>query len=210
MIVNPYIGPSPGRADAWGQGFLAGFSDVSIPIEAPEKIAVDDGTAYSEGVQAGRQSAIDGIAGADACVSAAEPSPGEEIGHLVSGLELLHAVWEMKTLATLAGGLVGLVVVLVEVGSSAKHTLPPEQVLPELATPLIDTLNDYGLSSLEVFCGVGVDALAEGCELKLSGFYPSLDDARAAAVAMKRPEWLVVSWRTDQCASFKIVESSNG
>lgn len=206
MTSNPYAGnPSPSLADAWAMGFLRGFADQSMPIDPPEEVASEDGTAYSEGVQAGRQGAIDGLDLGYTCIPAGEPSPGEELAHMISGAELLHAGWELM-LAKVAVGLTGLVVVLVEVGSSAKAVLPVDQVLPNLATPLLDAMADYGVGSLEVFCGVGRDPLSEECEIQLTGLYPSLDDARTAAMSLGRSDWLIVSWRTDQCGSFRVVE----
>lgn len=209
-IENPYVGsPSPSQADAWGRGWLGGYADSTLGIDPPGDLEnPDDGGVYGEGVQAGRQAAIDGITPDRACIPAAEPSPGEDLEHMVTGAETLHAAWEIFRLGKLAAGIAGLVVVLIEVGCSAKHTLPPEQVLPGVATPLLETMQDYGISNIEVFSGAGLDPLAEDCEISLTNMYPSFSSARDAAVAMGRSEWVVVSWRTDQCGSFQVVDSS--
>jgi hypothetical protein len=209
-VVNPYAGnPSPSRPDAWGRGWLGGFADPSLGIEPPADLEnPDDADVYSEGVQAGRQAAIDGIPPDQVCIAAAEPSPGETFEHMVTGAETLHAAWEIFRLGKLAAGVAGLVVVLIEVGSSGKHTLPPEQVLPGVASPLLETMQDYGFSNIEVFCGAGLDPLAEDCEIQLTNMYSSLSSARDATVRLGRSEWVVVSWRTDQCGSFQVSESS--
>jgi len=208
-LANPYAGsPSPSKADAWGRGFLGGFSDSTLGLDPPADIDPADTDAYGEGVQEGRQAGIDGIAADRSCIPAAEPSPGETVEHMVTGAETLHAVWEIAKLGKLAAGVAGLVVVLIEVGSSGKHTLPPEQVLPGVATPLLDTMADYGMSSIAVFCGAGMDPLAEDCEIQLTNMYPAQSSAHDAVVAMGRSEWVVVSWRTDQCGSFQVVDSS--
>lgn len=78
------------------------------------------------------------------------------------------AAWEMFRLGRCAAGLAGLVVVLVEVGYPARHTL-------------------------EVFSGAGPDPLAEDCEISLANMYPSFSSARDAAVAIGRSEWVAQS-----------------
>jgi hypothetical protein len=58
-----------------------------------------------------------------------------------------------------------------------------------------------------VFCGAGLDPGAADCEMCLTPLFTSLAQARDAAIAMKRPDWVVVSWRTDQSRSLKVVDS---
>jgi hypothetical protein len=65
----------------------------------------------------------------------------------------------------------------------------------------------YGLESLELFCSAGLDANATDCEIRVSPLFTSLDQARQAAIAMNRSQWVVASWRTDQTNSFVIVDS---
>ena len=209
MVENPYIGhPSPSLADAWAMGFVRGYADSSVPIDPPEDMDENDGTAYSEGIQAGRQGAIDGL-DLGKCIPAGEPHPGEAFEHFVTGAEVLHGLWEIRKLATLAAGVAGLVVALVEIGCSGRVVLPLNQtMLPDAATPLLDAMDAYGVGSLEIYAGIGRDPLSEDCEIALTGLFPSLSDARDAAMALGRPDWLVVSWRTDQCGSFRVVEAA--
>ncbi|MGE2692546.1 hypothetical protein [Mycolicibacterium pulveris] len=209
MVENPYLGhPSPSLADAWAMGFLWGYADISIPLDPPEGMDANDGTAYSEGVQAGRHGAIDGL-DIGQCIAAGEPSPGEGFAHLITGAEIVHGLYELTVLAKIAAGVAGLVVALIEIGASARAVLPLSQTaLPEAANPLLEAMDAYGIGSLEVYAGAGRDPLSHDCEIQLSGLYPSLDDARNAASAMGRPDWLVVSWRTDQCGSFRVVEAA--
>ncbi|RWA20310.1 hypothetical protein MELE44368_17595 [Mycolicibacterium elephantis DSM 44368] len=189
-------------------GFVSGYADVSIPLDPPDEMDANDGTAYSEGVQAGRQGAIDGL-DIGRCISAGEPSPGEGFAHLITGAEILHGVYELVALAKIAAGVAGLVVALIEIGASARAVLPLNQTaLPEAADPLLEAMDAYGVGSLEVFAGIGRDPLSHDCEIQLTGLYPSLDDARSAALAMERADWLIVSWRTDQCGSFRVVEAA--
>jgi hypothetical protein len=86
--------------------------------------------------------------------------------------------------------------------------LPPEQVLPGMGQPLINVLSGMGVDSMQLFCGAGLDATAADCEIRISPLFKSQDQARQAAVDMNRPAWAVVSWRTDQCASFQVVDSN--
>lgn len=209
MIENPYVGhPSPSLADAWAMGFMWGYAYISMPIDPPEGMDPNDGIAYSEGVQAGRQGAIDGL-DIGRCIAAGEPSPGEDIAHLITGAEILHGLWELRQLAKVAAGVASLVVALIEIGCSARVVLPLNQTaLPDVATPLLEAMTAYGIGSLEVYAGVGRDPLSQDCEIALTGVYPSLADARNAVKALERPDWLIVSWRTDQCGSFRVVEAA--
>ena len=115
----------------------------------------------------------------------------------------------MRKLATLAEGIAGLAVAFVELACTLpKHTLPPEQVLPNVGQTVADTLSAFGVDSLELFCGAGLDATQEDCEIKLTPLFTALEPARNAVTAIGRPSWAVVSWRTDQSGSFRVVETN--
>jgi hypothetical protein len=73
---------------------------------------------------------------------------------------------------------------------------------------VIDTLTAYGIDSMELFCGAGLDATASDCEIRISPLFKSDDAARQAAANMGRPAWTVVSWQTDQSNSFRLVDSN--
>ena len=206
MISNPYL-PSPSAASAWAEGFIKGFAGPEFSSEPPSNIAEVDVAAYTEGEIAGQQSAIEGLVFSDPCISAGEPH--SEVGHLISGVELLHGAWEASHLATLAGGLAGITVALIELACTLPvHTLPPEQVLPNLGQPIADLLSSLGVGSLELYCAAGLDATSDDCEFIVSPMYKSLEQARNAAKVMNRRSWVIASWRTDMCGSFQIVESS--
>jgi hypothetical protein len=210
MIENPYLGPvfSPAQTDAWAEGFVRGYADSSVPIDPPPEIDQEAGAAYSEGIQAGRQGAIDGL-DIGKCIAAGEPDPGEDFEHLITGADIAHGLWDAVKLGEVAAGLTSLVLLLIEIGCSAKAVLPLSQtMLPDAATPLLDAMNDYGVPSLEVYVGVGRDPLSKDCEIQLTGLYPAISSARDAVHAMGRSDWLIVSWRTDQSGSFHIVEAA--
>jgi hypothetical protein len=87
-------------------------------------------------------------------------------------------------LGKVAAGIAGLCVVLIELAVSLpKHTLPPDEVLPTLGQPVVNTLASYGLTLLELFCGAGLDPTATDCEIRLTPLFTSQDLARQAALA---------------------------
>ncbi|WP_028065883.1 hypothetical protein [Solirubrobacter soli] len=208
MLENPYL-PSPARASAWAEGFTKGYAGSGTP-EAGPTIDADGMDAFNEGVLTGEESAANGLESDVACLVAPEdPGPAEDVLHAWDGIEVAHGLWEMRHLRTLAAGIAGIAVVLVELAITLPaHTLPPEQVLPSLGQPMVDALAAYGLDSIEVFCGAGLDPSATDCEILISPLFKSQDTARQAAEAMGRSLWVVASWRTDQSGSFRLVDAN--
>jgi len=207
MIENPFL-PSPTAASAWAEGFTKGFTAISSP-EPGENVMAEDIEAFNQGVAAGEESARTGISLGNPCIAASEEhGPLHVPGMVINAAEIAHGVWEARHLRTLAGGMAGIVVALIELACTLPvHTLPPEEVLPSLGQPAVDVLASYGLESMELFCGAGLDATAADCEILLSPLFTSLEQARQAAITMTRFQWVVASWRTDQSNSFEIVDS---
>jgi len=206
MIDNPFPLASA-SAPVWCNGFVLGLTGPDHSIDAPENVPQEDVDAFNAGVLAGQQAAVDGLSLSGPCVPAAEEA--SEAGHAITGVEILHAAWDMRKLATLAHGIAGLAVAFVELACTLpKHTLPVEQVLPNLGQTVTDTMSAFGVGSLELFCGAGLDATQEDCEIRLTPFFTALEPARNAITAMGRPSWAIVSWRTDQSGSFRVVESN--
>lgn len=206
MITNPYPTPSTSFG-AWANGFFSGLTGPSHSIAAPADIAPPDVDAFNAGVLAGQQSAVDGISLSTPCVSAMASS--SEAVHVLSGAEILHGLWEMRSLKTLGMGLAGIFVALVELAVTLpEDTLPPEQVLPDIGQKLVDELNSYGVGPLEIFCGAGSDVSQDGCEIKLTPVFTSLEQAHDAAIALGRAQWVVASWRTDTSDSFRLVDQA--
>jgi hypothetical protein len=84
--------------------------------------------------------------------------PLHETGMAINGAEIAHGVWELRQrhLKTLAGGVAGILVALIELACTLPvHTLPPENVLPSLGQPMINALAAIGVDSMELFCGAG-------------------------------------------------------
>lgn len=206
MMSNPYL-PSPSQADAWSKGFISGLSGPDFSTDPPADLNSDDATAYSEGALAGQQSAINGLELTGTCIPARAPEHSQV--HVITGIEILHGLWELRSLATLAAGLAGLGVALIELLITLPvDTLPPEQVLPSLGQRIIDQLAAAGVGSIKLFIGAGLDASSEDCTIKLTSMFKTQDAAKEAAVAIGRGEWVVTSWRTDACGSFRIVDSN--
>lgn len=213
MLNNPFL-PAPSAARAWAEGFTKGFAAISSP-EPGENVASEDIDAFNQGVLAGEESSQSGISLGDPCIAASEEhGPLHVPGMVINAAEIAHGVWEARHLAKLAAGAASIVVALVELAITLPvHMLPPEQVLPSLAQPMIDELVAYGLEPIELFCGAGLDPTASDCEIRITPLFTILDSAREAAIAMGRPQWVVVSWspRLDQSSakthSFDVVDS---
>jgi hypothetical protein len=199
-IQNPFL-LMPTAAKAWAEGFTKGFDAISSP-EPSDSVAA--------GVVTGEKCATEGISLGDPCIPASEEhGPLHIPGMVMNGVEIVHGLWEARHLAKLAGGVAGIVVALVELACTLPdHVLPPEQVLPALGQPVVDALAAYGIDSMELFCGAGLDAAAVDCEIRLTPLFTSLDRARDNAIAMNPAQWVVVNWRTDQSGSFRIVDAS--
>ena len=207
MIDNPFL-PSPTGAAAWAEGFVKGYVSISSP-EPSAGIGPDDFEAFNQGVESGGQSAIDGIELGGPCIAAAdEHGPLHVPGMVIDASHIAYGVWELRHLATAAGGVAGIVVGVVCLAATLPHrTLPPEEVLPGLGEPLAAALSAYGIDSMKLFCGAGLDALSQDCEIMLTPVFATLDQARSAAQAMNRSQCIVVSWRTDQSNSFEVEDS---
>jgi hypothetical protein len=207
MLQNPFL-PAPRAASAWAEGFTKGLAAISSP-EPGENVAAEDMDAFNQGVAAGDESANSGMSLGDPCIAASEEhGPGHVPGMAINAAEIAHGVWEARHLKTLAGGVAGILVSLIELACSLPvYVRPPEEVLPSLGQPMVDFLSSQGIDSMELFCGAGLDATATDCEIRLTPLFTSQGKAGQAAIAMNRPQWVVVSWRTDQCSSFTVVDS---
>ncbi len=202
-ISNPYL-PSPSRADAWAEGFTKGFLSLESP-QPGENVSADDYDAFNEGVSAGLSSADQGIVFGDACIAFGTEHDDTTTYIKWTGKTVLNG--SKFFLKKVASGVAGLVVTFIEI---SLHTSPPveiaETVLPALGQSVSDKLLSYGLDSIELFCGVGVDYESTGCEVLLTPLYVSAERARSAVSSFNRPESFVVSWRTDQSNSFRVVD----
>lgn len=206
-IQNPYL-PSPSQADAWAEGFMKGFLSISSP-QPSDRIFPEDYEAFNTGVATGLTCADGGITFGNPCIPYLQEQHDIGVGTgMLWTSEVAHSAIDFFLKPRHVGfGLAGLVILLIEVGL---HTTPdtdlPETVLPALGQRTLDILTSYGISSLELFCGVGEDYETTGCEIYLTPLFTSLEKARNAASKLGRSKWAVVSWRNDQSGSFKIVD----
>ncbi len=205
MLQNPYS-PTPSKAAAWNEGFSKGFASSASPSPSAA-VSADDTDAFNDGVSAGLDAQTNGIDLGLSCIEAADSDESTETadswlegGERLSGLA--HALTEMKVGAFFEAALTSIVLTLIV---NPLGTQAPDQVLPALQQPLIDSLASMGLDNFALFCGIGVDPTADGCQFKATPFFRTQDAAQSAATALGRPTTTVVSWRTDQCGSFSVV-----
>jgi hypothetical protein len=101
------------------------------------------------------------------------------------------------------------VFLVIDVCLAAEDHFPdPEEAVAKPAGRLADLLAGMGITdSMALFLGGGVDMSIGGCELKLTRVFRRLDDARAAAQQMGRPQFIVMSWRTDASGSLTLADS---
>jgi hypothetical protein len=207
---NPYAG-TPG-AEAWGNGLAYGFAGPNYTEGIPPGIAPripsspEVVEAFNNGRLAGQQHAIDGFPLRSECMDATEEVPGaaEEIVTVADGV---HVAAEFA-LKHFARGAAGAVSVLMEVSLMTTHYKSPEDVLPEMGEQFVGLLSDLGVGSMGIFCGVGVDNSAKGCQLRFTRLFKSIDQARDAVKRMGRSQWVMARWRTDQCGGLTLVESN--
>jgi len=113
-IINPFAGDSV-KGDVWEQGYLAGFSslgDGQPPPFAPDLVDV-----YVAGTRAGSDDRSEG------------PGDGERWAGFEELAEhiFLHAVGEFLTkIIGKTGGLIALVVSVLDISDTPLHPLPPE------------------------------------------------------------------------------------
>ena len=210
MLQNPFL-PEPTAAAAWAEGFTKGFMAISSP-EPGENVALGDIDAFNQGVAAGEETSRTGIMLLDdPCITAREGEPVNPIHdaiEVVDVVEALDALWSFRRLATLAEGFAGAAVLLLELAITLPVQIrPAEEVLPLLGRDVIDKLATYGLQSMEVFCGAGLDG-SRDCEIRITPLFSSQALARKAVIDMKRSEWVVARWQTGKSKSFDIVDNS--
>jgi len=208
MIGNPFEG-IPFKEAAWAEGFCKGLAAFASPSPSAS-ISSEDFDAFNDGVATGANAAGNGIPFDTPCVAALEGSPGHGAGLAIDGIHILHSAWEARHLASLSAAFAGLLVAVISLGTSAHHLLPANQVLPQLGEEITEKLASFGAGSLELFAAVNLDLSSEDCTMFMPRLFLSLDEARAKAIGTaSRDGWLVVSWRTDQSNSFRIVTSSD-
>ena len=213
MIENPFLTPPQvpsGKSESWSMGFAFGFQGPAESTMTPADIDPPDADAFDIGVLAGQDAAINGVPLANTCVDL--NSEGPSVPHLgaeggIEGTVLLWGIVKHGIALSILDG-----VLLVVNLSIALETFSddPDAALEGAASALQNRLAALGItSSMELFIGGAHDPSAFGCELMLTSIFRTQDAAVAAAQALGRPKWLVVSWRTDQSGGVRLTASDS-
>jgi hypothetical protein len=221
MITNPYAGAQ--GEDAWRKGFGFGFAgpartDASPPSDAAPPVAPELIDTFNEGRLVGQQYAANGLPIDPEYIDASEETSSKltETAHVLEGADVTKdfiaaLLSTAKAAEHLAHGLAGGVVLLIELAVTLPHQYKtPEDVLPGLGEQFVNALADLGIqNTLDLYCAVGVDLKAAGQEFRFSPIFRSIDQARSAAGAMGRADWVIAHWRTNQCGSFELIDASH-
>jgi hypothetical protein len=220
MTENPFLTPpqveSP-QSRSWAQGFLWGFEGPANSSLPQDDLSIEDNDAFDQGTLAGQSSAINGLEIDHPCIDLNVEPPA-----------LLHPL-EVKNFPEAAD--VGLEAVatgveIVEVGLAAffgsgillavglsigleTFSDDPGATISENATRIQGQLSQMGFTaSFRLFVGGAIDLGQTGCELKMTSIFRQLENAKAAAMAMGRPHFVVASWRSDQSGGVDVVASA--
>jgi hypothetical protein len=209
MLENPFL-QSPqvqsALSDAWAKGFAFGFQGPPASLPPPDFDDPAVSEAFNQGLLAGQQTAIDGFALLAECVDLREepPTPSDLIP---SGFEVALTIREVVKHGIISGvGSAILAIVDLCVGATT-HFHDPSEAVAAKASQLEDVLTGIGITdSMKLFLGGGVDFSIAGCELKLTPIFRSHDSVLGAARALGRPQFVVVSWRTDASGSAQLTD----
>jgi hypothetical protein len=220
MIENPFLTPpqveSP-QSRSWASGYIWGFEGPANSSLPQADLAIEDNDAFDQGVLAGQSSAINGLElDNPSCINLNVEQPALlhplEVKNfpeaLDVGLEAGATAYEIAHIGLAAFFGSG---ILLAVGLSIgleTFSDDPGAVISENATRIQDQLSEMGFTaSFSLFVGGAIDPGQAGCELKMTSIFRQLEDAKAAALAMGRPHFVVASWRSDQSGGVEVVAS---
>jgi hypothetical protein len=216
MLENPFLsvpqvdGPKP---RSWAMGFTYGFRGAAESTIAPADLQPEDVDAFNVGILAGQDCAINGLSIAESCIDLKVEHPTIASISTESGFDAVMFVRDValtfmtRAFAGAVAGGIGLVASLSL--SLESFNDDPATSLEERADALQKQLQSLGFdASMNLFIGGGVDLSVSQCELLVSPIFPNQAAAAIAAKAFNRPNWLVVSWRTDQSNSIDLAEVS--
>jgi hypothetical protein len=208
MITNPFMAPpfAESQAIAWAKGFAFGFQGPPESVPRPSDIDPNDGDAFDAGVLVGQQTAIAGFPVPSECVDLREPPPSL-LAFAPAGFEALTFLKEVGKKA--GGAVVSAILAFIDFTmAKTLHFHDPTESVAQPAEQLAEMLSNMGITdSMALFLGGGIDENVAGCELKLTPVFRNLEDAHAAAQAMGRPNFIVMSWRTDASRSLTLVDN---
>jgi hypothetical protein len=208
MITNPFMAPpfAESQAIAWAKGFAFGFQGPPESVPRPSDIDPNDGDAFDAGVLvvSKRQSQ------AFRSLPNAWTSESRRQACLHSPLLDSMALTFLKEVGKKAGGaVVSAILAFIDFTmAKTQHFHDPTESVAQPAEQLAEMLSNMGITdSMALFLGGGIDENVAGCELKLTPVFRNLEDAHAAAQAMGRPNFIVMSWRTDASRSLTLVDN---
>jgi hypothetical protein len=220
MIENPFLVPpqveSP-QSRSWAKGFVWGFEGPANSSLPQEDLTIEDSDAFDQGVLAGQNSAINGLELDHPCIDLNVEPPALSHPFEVKnfpeaadvGLEAIATAVEVAEVGLAAFFGSG---ILLAVGLSIgleTFSDDPGAVISENVTRIQDQLGEMGFTgSFMLFVGGAIDLGQAGCELKMTSIFRQLEDAKAAAMAMGRPHFVVASWRSDQSGGVEVVASA--
>ena len=220
MIENPFLVPpqveSP-QSRSWAKGFVWGFEGPANSSLPQDDLTIEDNDAFDQGVLAGQNSAINGLELDHPCIDLNVEPPALSHPFEVKnfpeaadvGLEAIATAVEVAEvgLAAFFGSGISLAVGL-SIGLET-FSDDPVTVISENATRIQDQLSEMGFTaSFMLFVGGAIDLGQACCELKMTSIFRRLEDAKAAAMAMGRPHFVVASWRSDQSGGVEVVASA--
>lgn len=212
MIQNPYLTIPQVESDSsrsWEQGFLYGFQGPDQSSTAQGDVETADSDAFNQGVLDGQTAAINGLELDNSCVDLNVEPPSMAHFAVDAGVEGVFAITTLIGKHFIGLGAEGILAVINLSIALETFSDDPDQALKDRADRLQDQLTALGFTgSMELFFGGGVDLSQKGCELKATPIFRHQDDATKAARALGRGQWLVVGWRSDQCAGLRTIESS--
>src|SRR5262245_7307259 len=204
---NPFAGTQPQEA-GWAQGFAIGFKGLPASFRPPEDMDPAAFEAFNRGQLVGRRVAVQGLPFKPVCVYLNAKPPSA----LDLAMPVLDAGFVLKDVleGAVAGAVSGGILLFIDLAVSLETFFDdPQERLTAKAAELQQQLTELGIGdSTQLFVGGGVDKGVVGCELKMTPVFPSLNSARSAVKAMGRPQWLVVSWRTDASGGVQVADFS--
>lgn len=220
VIENPFLTPpqveSP-QSRSWAKGFVWGFEGPANSSLPRDDLGIEDNDAFDQGMLAGQNAAINGLELDHPCIDLNVEPPAllhplearnfpeaADVG--MEGLAVLYEVFEKGFVAASGSGI--LLALALSIGLET-FSDDPGEVISENATRIQEQLSEMGFTaSFRLFAGGAVDLSQAGCELKMTPVFRQLEDAKAAAIAMGRPHWVVASWRSDQSGGVEVVASA--
>ena len=210
MINNPFLTPPQiegSQSRSWAMGFAFGFQGPEESSMMPETINPADADAFDQGVLTGQDAAINGLSLATPCIDLNAEGPSGPHLAVTEGSEAGLALWSLLAHGIAAGLSEGVVLIFTLSIALQTNFDDPDVALAQSAAALKGRLEEMGIDTpMELFIAGAVDRDQSGCELMLTPIFRSEQSAAEAARATGRPQWLVVSWRTDQSGGVKVLD----